>query len=79
MLELGVTQWTAALAGFLLLCDNALLTQSRFILMESMLLMFALFGLLCVLKFRHYHNRPYCLQWWSWLSLGSASLTCALW
>nr|CAD7260474.1 unnamed protein product [Timema shepardi] len=62
MLELGVTQWTAALAGFLLLCDNALLTQSRFILMESMLLMFALFGLLCVLKFRHYHNRPYCLH-----------------
>nr|CAD7394767.1 unnamed protein product [Timema cristinae] len=72
MLELGVTQWTAALAGFLLLCDNALLTQSRFILMESMLLMFALFGLLCVLKFRHYHNRPYCLQWWGWLSLGTA-------
>ncbi|XP_063234675.1 protein O-mannosyltransferase 1 isoform X2 [Bacillus rossius redtenbacheri] len=78
MLELGLSQWTAVLAGFLLLCDNALLTQSRFILMESMLLMFALFGLLCVMKFRRYHARPYCFQWWGWLSLGAASLTCAL-
>lgn len=78
MLELGLTQWTAALAGFLLLCDNAMLTQSRFILMESMLLLFALFGLLCILKFRRYHHHPYCLQWWLWLSLGAASLTCAL-
>ncbi|XP_067002481.2 protein O-mannosyltransferase 1 [Anabrus simplex] len=78
MLEMGLSQWTAALAGFLLLCDNAMLTQSRFILMESMLLLFALFGLLCILKFRHYHTKPLCLRWWLWLSLGAASLTCAL-
>jgi dolichyl-phosphate-mannose-protein mannosyltransferase len=65
---------------FFSLCpDNAMLTQSRFILMESMLLLFALFGLLCILKFRRYHHHPYCLQWWLWLSLGAASLTCALW
>ncbi|XP_049830868.1 protein O-mannosyltransferase 1 isoform X1 [Schistocerca gregaria] len=78
MIEMGVSHWTAALAGFLLLCDNALLTQSRFILMESMLLLFALFGLLCILKFRHYSTAPYCVQWWLWLIMGSVSLTCAL-
>lgn len=67
-----------SLAGLLLLFDNALLTQSRFILMESMLLVFALFGILCILKFKKYNSRPYCLLWWFWLVLGSVSLTFAL-
>jgi dolichyl-phosphate-mannose-protein mannosyltransferase len=78
MLELGLTQWTSLLAAVLLLFDNALLTQSRFILMESMLLFFALFGIFCILKFRHYYSRPYCIFWFLWLSLASVSLTCAL-
>ncbi|XP_063902721.1 protein O-mannosyltransferase 1 isoform X1 [Zophobas morio] len=78
MLELGLTQWTSLLAAILLLLDNALLTQSRFILMESMLLFFALFGIFCILKFRHYYSRPYTPLWFFWLSLGSVSLTCAL-
>jgi dolichyl-phosphate-mannose-protein mannosyltransferase len=77
-LELGLTQWTSLLAAVLLLFDNALLTQSRFILMESMLLFFALFGIFCILKFRHYYSRPYCIFWFLWLSLASVSLTCAL-
>lgn len=78
MLELGLTQWTSLLAGLLVLLDNALLTQSRFILMESILLYFSLFGILCILKFLHYRERAYCIEWWIWLILASASLTCAL-
>lgn len=78
MLELGLTQYTAAIAGFLLVCDNALLTQSRFILMESMLLFFALFGLVCILKFRKSCKAPYAPQWWFWLVLSCVSLTCSL-
>lgn len=78
MLELNCKQWTAALASFLILCDNALLTQSRFILMESMLLLLALFGLLCVLRFRKLRDEPYSTQWWLWLALASVSLTLAL-
>lgn len=78
MLELGLTQWTSLLAGILILLDNALLTQSRFILMESMLLYFSLFGILCVLKFLQQRERPYSFQWWIWLVFASASLTCAL-
>lgn len=78
MLELGFAQWTSMLAGLLLLFDNALLTQSRFILMESILLFFALFGLLCILKFRKYFSKPYSVLWWLWLIMGAASLTCAL-
>lgn len=78
ILELGLKQWTAALAGTLLLFDNALLTQSRFILMESILMQFSLFGLICIMKFRKVMDQPTCLSWWIWLTLGVTSLTCAL-
>lgn len=76
MLELGLSQWTSVLASLLLLFDNAMLTQSRFILMESMLIMFDLFGLLCILKFRK--KQAYSLSWWFYLIVGFVSLTCAL-
>lgn len=78
MLELGLSQWTALLAGLLLLLDNALLTQSRFILMESMLLFFALFGILCVLKFRHCYDKTYSFGWFFYLTTASISLTLSL-
>ncbi|XP_017891392.1 protein O-mannosyltransferase 1 [Ceratina calcarata] len=78
ILELGLKQWTAALAGILLLFDNALLTQSRFILMESILMQFSLFGLICILKFRKVMDQPTTLSWWIWLILGIVNLTCAL-
>ncbi|KAK2587208.1 hypothetical protein KPH14_002951 [Odynerus spinipes] len=77
-LELGLKQWSATIAGVLLLFDNALLTQSRFILMESMLIQFSLFGLLCIIKFRKIMDQPTTFSWWLWLSLGIASLTCAV-
>lgn len=76
ILEMGLSQWTSLLAGLLLLFDNALLTQSRFILMESMLLFFVLFGILCILKFRKCSN-PYTVRWTFWLILALVSLTCA--
>ncbi|XP_034244054.1 protein O-mannosyltransferase 1 [Thrips palmi] len=78
VLELGFSQWTGALAGFFLLCDNALLTQSRFILMEPMLLLLSLLGLLCVLKFRKLREQPYSVKWWLWLSLAATFLTLAV-
>ncbi|KAJ1521671.1 hypothetical protein ONE63_003316 [Megalurothrips usitatus] len=78
ILELGLSQWTGALAGFFLLCDNALLTQSRFVLMEPMLLLFSLLGLLCVLKFKKLRDQPFSFDWWLWLSLSAAFLTLAV-
>lgn len=116
ILELGLKQWTATLAGtlllfgnllyyiifllfirtfnihiyirvytiliiytFIIILDNALLTQSRFILMESILMQFSLFGLICIMKFRKIMDQPTNLSWWLWLILGIANLTCALW
>lgn len=48
-------------------------------LMESILVHFTLFGLLCIMKFRKVMDNPSSMSWWIWLILGSASLTCALW
>ncbi|XP_039310165.1 protein O-mannosyltransferase 1 isoform X2 [Solenopsis invicta] len=79
VLELSLKQWAAAIAGILLLLDNALLTQSRFILMESILMHFSLLGLLCIVKFRKVMDRPTSASWWIWLTLGIVNLTCALW
>ncbi|XP_014473640.1 PREDICTED: protein O-mannosyltransferase 1 [Dinoponera quadriceps] len=78
VLELGLRQWAAAIGGILLLLDNALLTQSRFVLMESILMEFSLLGLLCILKFRKVMDRPTSASWWIWLTLGVMNLTCAL-
>ncbi|XP_066257536.1 protein O-mannosyltransferase 1 [Euwallacea similis] len=78
MLEIGVSEWTSIFAAFLFLFDNALLAQSRFILMESMLLFFSLFGILCILKFRKYYLKPYNTAWFFWLISAAISLTCSL-
>lgn len=59
--------------------DNALLTQSRFILMESILIQFSLTGLLCIMKFRKIMDQPKKIAWWFWLTAGLMNLTCALW
>lgn len=78
VLELGLRQWAATIGGILLLLDNALLTQSRFILMESILMQFSLLGLLCIVKFRKVMDQPTSASWWIWLILGIVNLTCAL-
>ncbi|XP_022902298.2 protein O-mannosyltransferase 1 [Onthophagus taurus] len=75
MLETGLSKPTALLGGLLLLLDNAILTQSRFILMESMLIFFTLFGLLCVMRFKRLEMKR---MGTGWLILGSAALTCGL-
>lgn len=105
MSQLGFSQWTSALAGFLfifgdtcvdllylvyssvlffsfcIVADNALLTQSHYMLMEPILLFFALSGLLCVLKFRALHPiaDAFSFRWWGWLTSGIALLTCSFW
>ncbi|XP_042901346.1 protein O-mannosyl-transferase 1 [Parasteatoda tepidariorum] len=77
IIELGFTHRTAVLAGILIIFENAYLTQSRFILMESMLIWFSAFGLLSYLKFRKI-DRSFSLNWWLWFLLSSVSLTCAI-
>ncbi|HZZ99549.1 MAG TPA: phospholipid carrier-dependent glycosyltransferase [Candidatus Paceibacterota bacterium] len=52
-LELGFSDWSAFGAGILVALDNALLTQSRLILLDPFLLLFGFSGLLCYFKYRN--------------------------
>lgn len=65
--ELGLCAWTGALAGFMIIFDNAILTQSRFILMESIMMCFALAAILAVLKFKKVSSQPFTGVWFFWL------------
>ncbi|XP_030569577.1 protein O-mannosyltransferase 1, partial [Drosophila novamexicana] len=75
LLEAQLRRWAAALGGLLVVLDNALLTQSRFILMESMLLLASTVGIACLLRFQRCS-----LGSLNWLSSGAAAalfLACA--
>ncbi|XP_064613330.1 protein O-mannosyl-transferase 1-like [Liolophura sinensis] len=72
--EAGLSQWAGLFAGGMVLFDNGLLTQSRFILLDSALFFFILMSLLGLLKFRRCYNRPFSVRWFVWLILTGASL-----
>ncbi|KAK3605873.1 hypothetical protein CHS0354_017778 [Potamilus streckersoni] len=76
--ELGLSRWAAMIAGAFILLDNALLVQSRFMLMEGMLLFFMCLSILSLLKFRNLGHREFSLQWWLWLAMTGLSFTCTL-
>lgn len=72
--QLKVNYWIAALGGVLIIVENALLTQSRFILMESMLFVFSIAGVLFLLKAqssKHFMNVLYSI-------ISAIFFTCAL-
>ncbi|XP_037078662.1 protein O-mannosyltransferase 1-like [Pollicipes pollicipes] len=75
--QLGLAKYPAALAGVLLLLENAVLVQSRFMLMEPFLLLFSVSGVFCLLRFRQYRDRPFSRPWLTWLCLGFALLGAA--
>ncbi|KAL7734893.1 hypothetical protein ACLKA6_011167 [Drosophila palustris] len=73
--EAKLRRSTAALGGLLVVLDNALLTQSRFVLMESMLLLASTVGIACLLRFQRCS-----LGSLTWLGSGAAAaffLACA--
>lgn len=76
--ELHLSRWAALLAGFCIVFDNAILVQSRFMLMEGMLLFFMCLSLYSYLKFRNLSHREFSVQWFFWLSLTGICFACAL-
>ncbi|XP_020776883.1 protein O-mannosyl-transferase 1 [Boleophthalmus pectinirostris] len=75
-LELGLSYISALGAALLFLLENALIVQSRFMLLESVLIFFMLLSLFCYLRFHNtYHS-----SWFSycWLLLSGASIAAAI-
>lgn len=74
--EAGLSIWSSFLCGLLIVFDNAMLTQSRFILMESMLLLFCSIGLYFLLKFQKSQFPK--ISWFVYGLAAASFLTCAL-
>ncbi|ALC44725.1 rt [Drosophila busckii] len=75
LLAARLQRWAAALGGLLVVLDNALLTQSRFVLMESMLLLASTVGIACLLHFQRCSLGS--LRWLSTGVTAALSLACA--
>uniref|UniRef100_A0A8C2WVJ3 Protein O-mannosyl-transferase 1 n=1 Tax=Cyclopterus lumpus TaxID=8103 RepID=A0A8C2WVJ3_CYCLU len=74
-LELKFCHLSALGASALLLLENSLIVQSRFMLLESLLIFFVLVALLSYLKF---HNHPNSWFRYCWLLLSGASCAAAV-
>ncbi|XP_048368350.1 protein O-mannosyl-transferase 1 isoform X3 [Sphaerodactylus townsendi] len=63
----------------LFLTENSLITQSRLMLLESVLIFFILLGVLSYLKFYNLQRQsPFSARWWFWLCLTGISCACAV-
>ncbi|XP_038192193.1 protein O-mannosyl-transferase 1 isoform X3 [Arvicola amphibius] len=79
VLELHFSHCTAMGAALLMLIENALLTQSRLMLLESLLIFFNLLGVLSYLKFFNSQTHsPFSVRWWLWLMLTGVSCSCSV-
>ena len=68
----------ALVATMAVIFDNALITQSRFILLDSMLMMFVTFTIYAWVSFYKQRHAPYSFQWWKWLTLVGIGLGCTM-
>ncbi|KAG0866052.1 hypothetical protein G6F16_009760 [Rhizopus arrhizus] len=66
------------LTSTMVLLDNAFLTISRFILLDSMLLFFTCTSLYTLSVFHNQRQNSFSSKWWTWLGLTGVSLGCVL-
>lgn len=77
LMEMGLSVTSAGLAAGLQGFDNALTVQSRFILLDSILIFFISGAVYAWIRFRQQRSRPFAPQWWLWLCLTGASIGAA--
>ncbi|KAL7839774.1 hypothetical protein SRHO_G00264320 [Serrasalmus rhombeus] len=76
VVELGYSHFTALGASLLLLMENSLIVQSRFMLLDSVLIFFLL---LAVVSYLRFHEAPKSSLWkWLWLFLSGTSCAFAV-
>ncbi|XP_033115663.1 protein O-mannosyl-transferase 1-like [Anneissia japonica] len=78
VLAIGFSHGAATLAGFLVLFENSLIIQSRFMFIDSMLLFFSVLSVLSLLMFKQQKHRPFSLAWLFWLTCTGVSMVCCM-
>ncbi|XP_038637634.1 protein O-mannosyl-transferase 1 isoform X2 [Scyliorhinus canicula] len=76
VVELKYSHFSAVIAALLIMFENALITQSRFMLLESVLIFFVLLAVMSYLKFYNRQRCSFSMSWWFWLFLTGTA--CAL-
>ncbi|XP_053229417.1 protein O-mannosyl-transferase 1 isoform X2 [Podarcis raffonei] len=79
LVELHYSHFVAFGAALLFLLENSLITQSRLMLLESILIFFILLAVLSYLKFYNSQKEsPFSARWWFWLLLTGLCCSCAI-
>lgn len=78
MKELGVSVIGCTLGALLLAFDNALVTQSRLILLDSMLWLFCILAIYFWIRFRKLRHKSFSFAWWFWLATTGLGLAIVL-
>ncbi|KAJ3311656.1 hypothetical protein HDU76_003073 [Blyttiomyces sp. JEL0837] len=76
--EIGLSIPGALFGAAILILDNALICQSRLILLDSMLLLFGVMSIYTWIKFFKQRNAPFSVFWWFWLAMTGVSLALTL-
>ncbi|KAJ3103862.1 hypothetical protein HDU97_009781 [Phlyctochytrium planicorne] len=76
--EVGISVYGALFGAFVLILDNALINQSRLILLDSMLMFFGVWSIYNWIRFYKERHRPFTASWWFWLSMTGVALACTL-
>ncbi|KAJ1968020.1 Dolichyl-phosphate-mannose--protein mannosyltransferase 4 [Dimargaris xerosporica] len=74
MIESGYSVYAAFLAGMLIVFDNALVVHSRFILLDTFLLVFMLGAVLFYVRFFKTRYQAFSVRWWINLALAGLFL-----
>lgn len=74
LLEMGLNPWAVAIAGALMAFDNALVMQTKFILLDSMLFFFIMASIWSWVKFRQLRKEAFSIEWWKYLTLTGVSI-----
>ncbi|KND02836.1 dolichyl-phosphate-mannose-protein mannosyltransferase [Spizellomyces punctatus DAOM BR117] len=74
--ELGLSVAGATFGAFLIILDNSLITQSRLILLDSMLTLFCVCSIYAWIRFYKKRHVPFSFEWYFWLSMTGIALAC---
>lgn len=67
MKESGYSLAICCLSAAMYIFDNAMVTQNRLILLDSMLLIFMLATMYTYIRFRKLRHLSFTPEWWAWL------------
>ncbi|RCH93564.1 hypothetical protein CU098_002816, partial [Rhizopus stolonifer] len=75
MKESGYSVIICVLSTAMYIFDNAMVTQNRLILLDSMLLFYMLSTIYTYIRFRKLRHKAFSFQWWFWLVLTGISMS----